>query len=211
MQSISDSENASKSGGLRQSTADSSNVVWQGYELATWVQRLAAHLIDFLLAAGSLVVGLLGLATTLMAGSAGAELFKHPDHFWIRELFDGKVGWWLLLVGAAAMLSFLVWYTVTLGSGQTPGKMIVGIQVLRESGESSGWSHTFVREVILKGLIGHFLAIITLGLFLVVDFLWPLWDQQRQTLHDKMAETLVVQARPVQHSVADKPPGAPQG
>ena len=193
-----------------QSTPDSSNVVWQGYALATWVQRLAAHLTDFLLAGVSIMLGTLGLAI-LMASVAGDELVRDPDHLWIRELLREELGWGLLLAGAAAMLSYAVWFAVTLSSGQTPGKMIAGIRVVRANGESSGWGYTFVREVILKGLLGYFLAVITLGLFFVVDYLWPLWDKDRQTLHDKMAETLVVQARPVPHptSSASKPPPEP--
>ena len=180
-----------------QSTSGSSNVVWHGFPLATWVQRMAAHLTDCLLACGSLVVGLLGLAAILMAGPAGDGFFSDPDHYWVRKLLGGKLGWGLLIAGVAAMLVYAIWFAVALGSGQTPGKQIAGIRVVRANGESSGWGPTFVREVILKGLVGHFLAVITLGLFLVVDFLWPLWDKGRQTLHDKMAETQVVQSRPV--------------
>ena len=71
-------------------------------------------------------------------------------------------------------------------------------------GEPSGWSHTFVREVILKGVVAHFLAVVTGGLFILVDCLWPLWDGNRQALHDKMAETLVVQVSPVPRLTSDE-------
>ena len=77
------------------STPDSPNVVWQGYPLATWVQRLAAHLTDFLLAGGSIMLGTLGLAI-MMASVAGDELVRDPDHLWIRGTVARGVG-----VGAA--------------------------------------------------------------------------------------------------------------
>ncbi len=41
----------------------------------------------------------------------------------------------------------------------------------------------------------HLLIALVLILPLVVDLLWPLWDKQNQTLHDKFAHTLVL--RPV--------------
>ena len=42
-----------------------------------------------------------------------------------------------------------------------------------------------------------FLSGITGGIFYAVNYLWPLWDKDRQALHDKMAETLVVMNRPL--------------
>ena len=54
-----------------------------------------------------------------------------------------------------------------------------------------------MRELIVKGFLGLILAIVTLGLYSVADYLWPLWDKNNQTLHDKMGKTVVVQTRPV--------------
>ena len=34
-----------------------------------------------------------------------------------------------------------------------------------------------------------------LGLLLLLDYLWPLWDDKNQALHDKLARTNVVLSR----------------
>ena len=35
-----------------------------------------------------------------------------------------------------------------------------------------------------------------LGLIWVLDMFFPLWDMQRQTLHDKVAGSIVIRTRP---------------
>ena len=47
-------------------------------------------------------------------------------------------------------------------------------------------------EQILR-LIG--VVSIVLGLPWLLDMLWPLWDARNQTLHDKVAKTVVIRAR----------------
>ena len=108
------------------------------------------------------------------------------------------IGVVLLVLGAVGLLvaaGYVVWWLVTLQNGQTPGKQLVGIRVVRENGDPSGWGYTFLREFVIKGLLGGVLSSITGGIYTVVDHLWPLWDQKRQALHDKMVNTIVVQNR----------------
>jgi uncharacterized RDD family membrane protein YckC len=53
-----------------------------------------------------------------------------------------------------------------------------------------------VREVVVKALlIGTIAASVTLGLAWLLDGLWPLWDDKRQALHDKVASTQVVEGK----------------
>ena len=79
--------------------------------------------------------------------------------------------------------------------GHTPGKRLVGIRVIKDNGEPSGWGYTFLREFVIKGLLGGFLSGMTGGIYFAAAHLWPLWDRDRQALHDKMIGTLVVQNR----------------
>ena len=59
------------------------------------------------------------------------------------------------------------------------------------------------RAVLLHWLVQNaasFLAAIPLagslvGIFSILDSLWPLWDDKRQALHDKAARTNVVRSR----------------
>ena len=107
------------------------------------------------------------------------------------------MGWGLFFAAGAVLFVYVVWFLFTCRSGQTPGKQLVGLRVIRSNGEPSGWGHTFVREVILGWLAIGFLSVVTAGIFYVINYLWPLWNKDRQALHDKMAETLVVMAHPL--------------
>ena len=91
-------------------------------------------------------------------------------------------------------IGYIVWWLFALGHGQTPGKQIVGIRVIKDSGEPSEWGYTFLREFVVKFLLLGFLSQVTFGIAWLVDYLWPLWDRSRkvQTLHDKLLRTIVV-------------------
>jgi serine/threonine-protein kinase len=71
--------------------------------------------------------------------------------------------------------------------GQTPGKRILGLQVVTQAGRAPGFGRALWRAV-LQG-VSLSLAIYLIGL---VDLAWPLWDSMRQALHDKLAGTYVV-------------------
>ena len=77
------------------------------------------------------------------------------------------------------------------GSGQTPGKKVLGIRVIDFSaGGPVGYGRAFVRQ------LGRILS----GLVCYLGYLWMLWDREKQTWHDKLATTVVVpeSAYPVQ-------------
>jgi len=70
--------------------------------------------------------------------------------------------------------------------GQTLGKMAVNIKVVRAADAGPiGYGEAF-----LRWLVGAVIGFIPFGT--LVDLLWPLWDQYNQTLHDKVAKTIVV-------------------
>nr|AIA12563.1 RDD family [uncultured bacterium] len=78
------------------------------------------------------------------------------------------------------------------GNGQTWGKQIVGISAVRDVGQPFDFGNAFLREFVIKGLLfgtvgGWFFGIPTL-----LDYLWPLWDDENRCLHDMVAKTHVV-------------------
>jgi uncharacterized RDD family membrane protein YckC len=76
---------------------------------------------------------------------------------------------------------FLKWQEGT--TGQSWGKKIVGIRVLRErDGQVIGFGLAVARYLL------HILD--TLACF--VGWLWPLWDQKKQTFADKIVSTVVI-------------------
>ena len=171
-----------------------------GWVLATFLQRLAAYAID------KALVGLPALALALVLFSAlffTVEIVETGIDDSIIVVRDSSETWGIgalrgvvtaISLGSLAVLAaYVVWWLFALRRGQTPGKQLVGIRVIKSSGEPSGWGYTFLRELVIKGLVGGFLSGMSAGIYWVVDHLWPLFDPDRQALHDKMVDTLVVQ------------------
>jgi uncharacterized RDD family membrane protein YckC len=69
--------------------------------------------------------------------------------------------------------------------GQTIGKMIFGIRVVRTNGEKLRLVDAAMRA------FGYFIS----GLFLGLGFVWAFVDERKQGWHDKIAKTLVVKNR----------------
>ena len=75
--------------------------------------------------------------------------------------------------------------------GGTIGKLAVGIRVRTDDGNVVGWREALLRPVLqLIVSVGSFVP--GAGLITLLDDLWMLWDRQKQTLHDKVAGTIVV-------------------
>jgi uncharacterized RDD family membrane protein YckC len=101
-----------------------------------------------------------------------------------------------LLVGALATLTYYPLLMIREGrrNGQTLGKQVAEIRVVQESGEPFTYGPAVLREFAVKyllmGTIGGFL----LAIPTLLNYLWPLWDEQNRALHDMLASTRVVQA-----------------
>jgi uncharacterized RDD family membrane protein YckC len=84
------------------------------------------------------------------------------------------------------LLIGIVYYTYFHGStGQTPGDAALSIRIVdKDGGGSIGYGRAFVR----------WLVSIVSGLVLLLGYLWMLWDGEKQTWHDKAANSVVVPA-----------------
>ena len=74
----------------------------------------------------------------------------------------------------------------------------MSIRVIRADGQASGWGWTFLREFGIKGVVVNAVSLVSGGLGLIVwivDLLWAFWDRDRQTLHDKIMKTIVIDDR----------------
>jgi uncharacterized RDD family membrane protein YckC len=67
-------------------------------------------------------------------------------------------------------------------SGQTIGKDLMGIKLVRHDGQVPGWAWAFVRY------IGYIIS----GIVLSLGFMWILIDKKRQGWHDKIAGTYAI-------------------
>ena len=101
----------------------------------------------------------------------------------------------ILLFFVTLIIGYIIWWLFTLSRGQTPGKQLIGIRVMRADGTPSDWGWTFIREFIIKGVVIGVLGELLSGLPWIIDLLWAFWDKDRQTLHDKVMKTVVVDDR----------------
>lgn len=91
-----------------------------------------------------------------------------------------------------AIVVGLVYTTLLIGGSgaRTVGMMALGTRCLdTATGTPIGYGRAFVRWLI-SALLGAAFVIGTL-----LDVLWPLWDGKNQTLHDKVAKSVVVISR----------------
>ena len=137
-----------------------------------WWRRAVATVIDYIVIAGSLAIllNLLGLSTV----EEDAEGRLRPNL---------TLGGIVLTIG----LSTLYFAVPTARTGRTLGKVAMRCRVVRLDGTLLDPGAAFARALV------YVLCVQTCVLGLV-DGLWALWDPRRQTLHDKVAGTVVVDA-----------------
>ena len=160
-------------------------------DFASWPIRLVAYLIDDILPIIGGILIVMGLFFGLFWGIE--SLFEDDGVSVIGEIgVLAIIGLLVTIMGAGILIGYVVWWLVALGRAQTPGKQIVGIRAVDYAGEPLGWGMMFVREFLFKRLLFGSLYALTLGILFLVDNLWPLWDDNNQTLHDKVVNTYVV-------------------
>lgn len=76
------------------------------------------------------------------------------------------------------------WYFLTQRDGQTLGKMVLGIRVVKVDGSPISDADAVLRY------IGYIIN----SPVLMLGWLWALWDENSQGWHDKIARTYVVKA-----------------
>jgi uncharacterized RDD family membrane protein YckC len=89
---------------------------------------------------------------------------------------------------AVGLLLGVAYTTVLIGgpTGRTVGMMAVGTRCVdADHGGAIGYGRGFVRW-----LLSELLAVTIVGGLL--DALWPLWDGRNQTIHDKVAKSIVI-------------------
>lgn len=124
-------------------------------------RRLVASLVDGLI--------LVPISLLLMA-LAGVNPLTTPTTLLQDLLFNWVPSW-------AYYVTFTALY------GATPGKMALGLRVVRTDGQPLDWLTAFMREVVGKTLS---------TLPLLLGYLWAFFHPRRQAWHDLIADTLVV-------------------
>ena len=120
----------------------------------------------------------------------GTFLFEPRAGFCLASI--GRRVWATFLDGIMFILTliigYLIWFIIVARHGQTPGKQLAKIYCIDASGNAIHFWRMVWREFVAQ----YLLALLTGSIFGWLDYLWSLWDKDKQTLHDKMAGTWVV-------------------
>lgn len=104
----------------------------------------------------------------------------------IGSLINGPVLTVVLASGSAlGVLVFFGWNSCYRQgrSGQSLGRQVAGSRLVRiENGAPIGFRRALLRQICHAVEFG-------------IGYLWPLWDEQRQTFADKIAGTIVVRVQ----------------
>lgn len=127
------------------------------------------------------------------------EAFYPPEQL-VTATQGRRLGGWvldLLVVVATFGVGWLIWFLIVAQRGQTPGKQMLGMYIMREDGSRAGGWYTILREIVVKTLFSIVISVISgvtngLGTLLWLPAaLWCTWDHERQCLWDKVANTYI--------------------
>ena len=128
-----------------------------------------------------------GVGTTVTTARAG--FWRRFAAAFIDGILLGIVSFILqaILGSAGQGLGLIVsvgYFTYFHGTtGQTPGNAALSIRVVdKDGGAPIGFGRAFVR----------WLVSIVSGIVLLLGYLWMLWDGEKQTWHDKAANSVVI-------------------
>lgn len=161
--------------------------------VAPWGRRLGAYLIDSLLLGIPMGIYLFGNMPDLSSLVATVDpVTGQPDQAAFQSYFTDLMAMSLRVTFIFAAIAALYYVVCHATTGQTPGKMAVGIRLVRVDGEKAGWA-----EACKRALVNPIVQVVPFvgGPVLLMNGLWPLWDEKRQSLGDKLAKTLVVYNR----------------
>ncbi|MEU6582024.1 RDD family protein [Nocardia sp. NPDC046763] len=154
-----------------------------GAQYASWGARVGAYLID---GAIWILPGAILRTIAVTAGTSKVQCSVTPGTYHTSCTGGGMnaVGIICLLLGFVVGVAGLLFISHQEGTtGQTPGKRVVGIRLIREStGQPVGFGLALGRRLL------HFID----ALPCYLGFLWPAWDDKKQTFADKIVSTIVV-------------------
>lgn len=106
----------------------------------------------------------------------------------VGAALDNPAAWVVAGLGMAAVYVFYNPLLLAYNDGQTLGKKALGVRVLDKDGTRIGFGRAFVREFLLKIVPG------LISPFNLIDYLWATFRDDRRSLHDLAAGTVVVDA-----------------
>lgn len=148
------------------------------YKYAGFWQRLVAFTID-----GAIIVSVFVVLMIIasLAFFSGALYSQNKD--FLTGLSDpGSIPPFMIYLWLFYIALTIIYFTYFHGAtGRTPGKMILGLQVVSDQGTPVSFGTAFLRAV------GYFVSNI-----FYLGFIWVAFDKRKQGWHDKIAGTVVI-------------------
>lgn len=141
--------------------------------LASRGTRLIAYILDSIIA--SAIIFVLMFIGIMMDGGFSAT----------GEQSGGIMTLLLTFVGLVAAIGINIYLLAK--NGQTIGKAIMKIKIVRSSGDEADLMHSFVLRYVLNGIIAM------IPLYGLIDILF-IFNEDQRCIHDRIADTIVVQA-----------------
>jgi uncharacterized RDD family membrane protein YckC len=140
-----------------------------GLELASFYRRAGAFILDLAFASG-----LFAIVTSLLEPLLMKQGWIHSDQDIVFALNKNwySIVWIVLYFGLATFI----------GNGKTPGKWILGIRILSLTHEKISLWHSLERA------LGYGYSLLEFFFGFIQFFIYP----NRRTLHDRVAETIVI-------------------
>jgi uncharacterized RDD family membrane protein YckC len=153
------------------------------YKYAGFWRRLIAYTID------GFIITVIIFVLAIIAGIA----------FFTGIMSGGNTSWITEMKDPEQMLSFTLWFWLFStfiniayftyfhgATGRTPGKSLLGVQVVSAEGNPISFGTAFLRSV------GYMVS----SFFLCMGFIWIGFDRRKQGWHDKIAGTVVLIREP---------------
>jgi uncharacterized RDD family membrane protein YckC len=159
---------------------------WRGYPLADWGQRVGAYLID-----AGIVVGIYflvamtgGIALAVIFGAYAGATGQEPEDNPLMVLV--MIGFALFCFAVIVAATWWVRWRPFARGRETIGRRTLGLRLVRTGldGRMSP-GQAFLRDLCHYADSGS----------LYLGYLWPLWDDRRQTFADKIMQTVVLRER----------------
>lgn len=145
----------------------------------TFLKRLLASFID------GFIIGVINftLSMSISLSNLASEVGT-PDE--VAESIALLLS--LIIALLSTSLNILYYVGFLIKKGATPGKMALGLVVVKEDQSKLSFGSAILRET-----IGKFVSALVLGL----GYLWVIWDERKQGWHDKIAGTIVVEKKSI--------------
>ncbi len=168
-------------------------------QYAGWWARAGAWVIDALIIAVPAVILTLAVMLPLAAGlgiygSGSEEVGGAVTAVSIVGLIV------LILVVSLGVFIIRLLYGAILmrregeANGQTWGKQLLNIRAVRADGQPYDFGSALLRDGIVEYLLFWVVGGFLLYIPTLLNYLWPLWDEQNRCLHDLMVDSRVIRA-----------------